>query len=327
MATTLVPPLNNGALGNNPVDSSSVKQAQQRLGAYLDATPLHYSERFQCWLKLENLQRTGSYKVRGALNALLAAEERGDMRPIIAASAGNYAQGLAWAGRERQRQIFTVMPENAPQTKVRGVAALGGTVVMHGENYDAAKAHALKLAQDNNYIALSAFDDPDVIAGQGTVGLELTQLEADTVFVPVGGGGLASGIALALQHTSTKVVGVQVEGVDGMARVLRGQKPPAQPALTLADGTRVKEPGKLTRRILGDLLDDLIVVREDDVRATVVRLALEENIIAEGAGVLALTASQKVQGGCKCAVISGGNIDSDVLGRLLSEWQGLAKVA
>ena len=310
------------------VTAADVLAAQARLRRYLPPTPLHYAERFGCWLKLENLQRTGSYKVRGALNALLAARERGDMRPVIAASAGNHAQGLAWAAYRLGIAAITVMPRAAPQTKVAGVAHWGATVRLHGDSYDEAKAFAAELAAQHDYRVLSAFDDPDVIAGQGTVGLELAALGPDVVLVPIGGGGLASGVALALKSARlsgtqasrrVRVIGAQVEGVDSMRRALQGDTEPREPAATLADGVRVKEPGHLTRQLLGHLLDDIVVVREAELRETLVRLALEEHVIAEGAGALALAAGRRVASKRKCAVVSGGNLDACVLAQLLSD--------
>lgn len=311
------------------VSAADVLAAQARLRRYLDPTPTHYAERFGCWLKLENLQRTGSYKVRGALNALLAARERGDRRQVITASAGNHAQGMAWAAYRLGIHAITVMPKSAPATKVAGVAHWGATVRLHGDSYDEAKAFAAELAAQNDYRLLSAFDDADVIAGQGTVGLELAALAPDVVLVPIGGGGLASGVALALKmcasgsHGSRKqrvrIVGAQVEGVDAMARALRGDHVLRDPAPTLADGVRVKQAGELTRRVLETLLDDIVIVREAELRETLVRLALEEHVIAEGAGALALAAGRRVVGKRKCAVVSGGNLDAGVLARLLSD--------
>lgn len=307
------------ALAAASVTASAVLAAQARLRPYLAATPLHYAERFGCWLKLENLQRTGSYKVRGAMNALLAMRERGDQRPVIAASAGNHAQGLAWAGYRLRVPVIAVMPLNAPQTKIAGVAHWSATVRLHGETYDEAKAFAAELAEQNDYRLLSAFDDPDVIAGQGTVGLEMAALAPDVVLVPIGGGGLAAGVALALKSQGVRIVGAQVEGVDSMARALRGDFELRESAATLADGVRVKEPGLLTRQLLAELLDDIVIVREAELRETLVRLALEEHVIAEGAGALALAAGRRVAGRRKCAVVSGGNIDASVLAQLLSD--------
>ncbi len=301
------------------VSVADVLAAKARLRRYLPDTPLHYAERFGVWLKLENLQRTGSYKVRGALNALLAGIERGDERPVICASAGNHAQGLAWAAWRLGVTAIAVMPTAAPATKVAGVKHWGGTVRLHGNSYDEAYAFALNLAQENGWRFLSAFDDPDVIAGQGTVGLELAPPAPDVVIVPIGGGGLASGVALALKSQGVRVVGAQVEGVDSMVRAIAGDTRAIDPVPTLADGVKVKIPGFITRRLCASLLDDVVIVREAELRETLVRLALEEHLIAEGAGALALAAGRRVAGKRKCAVVSGGNIDASVLAGLLSD--------
>ena len=307
--------------GADPVEVgvADVLAAQSRLRRYLPVTPMHHAERFGVMLKLENLQRTGSYKVRGALNAMLAARERGDQRPVICASAGNHAQGVAWAAYRLGVQAITVMPHGAPATKIAGVAHWGATVRQHGDSYDEAYAFARQLAEQNDYRFLSAFDDPDVIAGQGTIGIEIAPHTPDVVIVPIGGGGLASGVALALKSQGVRVVGAQVEGVDSMARAIKGDTAAIDPARTLADGVRVKVPGLLTRRLCARLLDDVVIVREAELRETLVRLALEENLIAEGAGALALAAGRRVAGKRKCAVVSGGNIDAAMLATLLSE--------
>ncbi|HEY0333649.1 MAG TPA: threonine dehydratase [Stenotrophomonas sp.] len=301
------------------VSVADVLAAQARLRRYLITTPLHYAERFGVWLKLENLQRTGSYKVRGALNAMLAGLERGDDRPVICASAGNHAQGVAWSAYRLGLPAITVMPHGAPATKIAGVAHWGATVRLHGNSYDEAYAFARELADTHGYRFLSAFDDPDVIAGQGTVGIEIAAHAPDVVIVPIGGGGLASGVALALKSQGVRVIGAQVEGVDAMARAVRGDVRGIDPVPTLADGVKVKIPGFITRRLCASLLDDIVIVREAELRETLVRLALEEHIIAEGAGALALAAGRRVAGRRKCAVVSGGNIDAAVLSNLLSE--------
>lgn len=306
-------------VGEVTVSVADVLAAQARLRRYLPPTPLHYAERFGVWLKLENLQRTGSYKVRGALNALIAALERGDDRPVICASAGNHAQGVAWAAYRLGVQAITVMPLGAPATKIAGVNHWGATVRQHGNSYDEAYTFARELATHNGYRFLSAFDDPDVIAGQGTLGIELAPHAPDVVIVPIGGGGLASGVALALKSQGVRIVGAQVEGVDSMARAITGDVREIDPVATLADGVKVKIPGFITRRLCASLLDDIVIVREAELRETLVRLALEEHVIAEGAGALALAAGRRVAGKRKCAVVSGGNIDASVLAALLSE--------
>jgi len=305
--------------GDVTVSVADVLAAQARLRRFLPPTPLHYAERFGTWLKLENLQRTGSYKVRGALNAMLAALERGDERPVICASAGNHAQGVAWAAYRLGVQAITVMPHGAPATKIAGVQHWGATVRQHGNSYDEAYAFARELAGQNGYRFLSAFDDPDVIAGQGTLGIEIAPHAPDVVIVPIGGGGLASGVALALKSQGVRIIGAQVEGVDSMARAIKGDVREIAPVATLADGVKVKIPGFITRRLCASLLDDVVIVREAELRETLVRLALEEHVIAEGAGALALAAGRRVAGKRKCAVVSGGNIDAAVLATLLSE--------
>ena len=254
-----------------------------------------------------------------ALNAMLAALERGDERPVICASAGNHAQGVAWAAYRLGVQAITVMPHGAPDNKIAGVQHWGATVRQHGNSYDEAYAFARELAAHNGYRFLSAFDDPDVIAGQGTLGIEIAPHAPDVVIVPIGGGGLASGVALALKSQGVRIIGAQVEGVDSMARAIRGDVREIAPVATLADGVKVKIPGFITRRLCTSLLDDVVIVREAELRETLVRLALEENIIAEGAGALALAAGRRVSGKRKCAVVSGGNIDAAVLAALLSE--------
>ncbi len=301
------------------VSVADVLAAQSRLRRFLPVTPLHQAERFGVMLKLENLQRTGSYKVRGALNAMLAARERGDERPVICASAGNHAQGVAWAAYRLGMPAITVMPHGAPQTKIAGVTHWGATVRQHGNSYDEAFAFARQLAEQNDYRFLSAFDDPDVIAGQGTIRIEIAPYGPDVVIVPIGGGGLASGVALALKSQGVRVVGAQVEGVDSMARAIHGDVREIDPVSSLADGVRVKVPGFLTRRLCARLLDDVVIVREAELRETLVRLALEEHLIAEGAGALALAAGKRVAARRKCAVVSGGNLDAGVLATLLRD--------
>ena len=303
-----------------------VVRAAARIITVLPATPVHRAERLGARLKLENLQRTGSYKVRGALNAMLCGVERGDKRPVLAASAGNHAQGVAWAARRVGLRAICVMPESAPQTKVRGVARLGAEVVLHGRCYDEAQRHANELASRRGYRLIHPFDDPEVIAGQGSVGIELIAHKPDVVVVPIGGGGLAAGVALALKRHGVRVVGVQLAGVDAMARALNGDASPIEPAATMADGVRVRQAGSLTLPLLRHLLDDLVIVTEHEMRAALVRLATEQRIVAEGAGALAVAALPRVAGRRKFAVVSGGNIDASTLALLLADTPPVRRV-
>ena len=303
---------------NNDIPLSEIYAAQERIRPFLEPTPLHYSQRMGLYLKLENLQHTGSYKVRGALNATMKAKEVGDDRTIICASAGNHAQGLAWAAHTLGLKAIAVMPHGTPKTKVNGVLRWGADIRHHGATYDDAYAFAQEHASTMGYRFLSAFDDPDIIAGQGTVGLELAAHSLDAVLVPIGGGGLASGIGLALHHQGVRIIGVQVQGIDAMARLKQGDERIINPVTTIADGVKVREPGRITRRVCCRLLEKVLLVSETEIHQTVVELALNEKLITEGAGAVAVAARNGVAAKRVCAIVSGGNIDASVLAGLLT---------
>jgi threonine dehydratase len=292
-----------------------IEAAAARIGSALPPTPVVASPSRGAWLKLENLQVTGAYKVRGAFNAVAAQVERGDRRPLFAASAGNHGLGVAWAARHFDLPATIVVPACAPRAKVRGCERLGAEVRREGADFHACAALAEALAAARGGRFLHAFDDPEVIAGQATVALELLALAPDVVLIPIGGGGLLAGMGSVLRRAGVRVVGVQVAGVDAFRRVLAGQHPRAA-AATLADGLRVTAPGLLTRRIGAAALDQILVVDEAALAATIVSLALEDKIVAEGAGAASVTALGAVTGHRKVAVVSGGNIDGEVLSRL-----------
>jgi len=296
-----------------------VADAAMRLEGLVRKTPLVPATGFPGWLKLESMQHTGAYKVRGALNALLSQVARGDRRPVVAASAGNHAAGVAYAARLVGLQAITVVPRTAPLTKIQRTESLGARVIRHGADFEAAYAEARRLSRLQGWRFLHAFDDPDIIAGQGTIAHELLAHEPDVVLVPVGGGGLASGIGLALAARGVRVVGVQVAGVDAMARTLRGTLGGFVPAETMADGVRVSAPGELTARICSRVLDEIVTVSEEAVRDAMLRLAIEDRVVAEGAGALAAAALPLVEGRRKIAVVSGGNVDLEALLALRSE--------
>jgi threonine dehydratase len=274
------------------VDVEDVLMARERIARVLPPTPAVYSEHRGAHLKLENLQLTGSYKVRGATNAIAIQIERGDRRPIVAASAGNHAKGVAWAARHFGLEARVVVPKSAPRTKVQGAQELGAEVIPHGETFE----EALEYAKTLPGRFLHAFNDPDVVAGQGTVALELIDLEPDVVLIPIGGGGLAAGMGLVLKWRGVRAVGVKVAGPN-----------------TLADGVRVCRMGELTRRICDRVLDDVVTVSEDDVRRTMLHLVARDRIVAEGAGAVAPAALGRVRGERKLGVVSGGNVDSELL--------------
>ena len=308
------------------MDIEDVRAAAARIAGAVVETPTTFSATLseitgaEVWLKFENLQFTSSFKERGALNFLLA------RRPerVVAASAGNHAQGVAHHAARLGIPATIVMPADTPFTKVTRTELHGATVVVTGDDFHAALAYARQLAHETDATLVPAFDDPLVIAGQGTVALEMLAAapELDTIVVPVGGGGLISGIATAAKATrpGIGIVGVQAEGYASMLFALgRAPAPPGGP--TIAEGIAVKEPGVLTREIVADLVDDLLVVSEQHIEAAVA-LAIEiEKSVVEGAGAAGLAAvvehRDRFQGRTVGVVLSGGNIDLRVLSSVM----------
>ena len=288
---------------------ADIDAARQRLAGVARETPLHPSETFSrltgrtVLLKAENLQRTGSFKIRGAYNTIstLGAEER--KAGVVAASAGNHGQAVAWAAREAGAPATIFMPEDAPMAKVEATSSYGGAVELVGESFEAAVAAAQEHVERTGATLVHAFEDPRVIAGQGTIGLELAEQapEAETVLIPVGGGGLAAGISLAL---SARRPGQRIVGVV------------CQPGLTIADGISVKHRGELASSILEQTLDDTVEVSDEEISDALV-LALErKKLVLEGAGaagLAALLAGRAGGSGPVAVVLSGGNIDATTL--------------
>jgi threonine dehydratase len=276
------------------------------------------------WLKFENLQFTGSFKERGARNFLahLAPDQRA--RGVVAASAGNHAQGVAYHAAQLHIPATIVMPADTPFSKVANTAHHGAQVVLEGDDYPAAFAAARRLVRDNRATLVPAFDDPLIIAGQGTVGLEILEQipDVDVLVVPIGGGGLVSGIAVAVKDArpETEVVGVQHEAYAGMLHALgRADAPPCGP--TIAEGIAVPAPGVLTREIVRALVDDIVIVSEQRIEEAVA-LGIEiEKTVLEGAGAAPLAAvlqhDNRFRGRRVVAVLSGGNIDARVLTSVL----------
>lgn len=302
-----------------PLEPADVRRAAARLAEHLRETPTRFSSSWGAWLKLENLQETGAYKVRGALNALTAQLERGDRRPVIAASAGNHGAGVAWAAARVGLRATLVVPYDAPRCKIERILDYGATVVERGEHFEESLQWATDRAEETGSRLLHAFDDPEVIAGQGTVALELLRIRPDTVLVPIGGGGLASGVITALGGQETRVIGVQIEGVDAMRRVVQEGIGAIEPARTLADGLRVREAGRFTREICRRGLSGFVTVTEAEVRRAMGELARREGLRVEGAGAVAVAGLPYVRGSRVVAVVSGGNADPVVLERLLAE--------
>jgi threonine dehydratase len=291
-----------------------IEAARRRLQGVLAPTPLVACARRGAFLKLENLQVTGAYKVRGAYNALAAAVERGDRRPVFAASAGNHGLGVAWAARALGLTATVVIPAGAPACKVDGCRRLGAAVVQAGSGFESCVAVAVRAAAEHGGRFVHPFDDPEVIAGQATIALELLEARPDVVLVPVGGGGLAAGVGSVLRRRGVRVVGVQVVGADGLRRALAGE-PPCPPAATIADGARVAVPGRLSGRLCAVALEAVVLVDEDEVLAALTSLALDDKVVAEGAGALAVAALPLVEGARRIALVTGGNVDALVLAR------------
>ena len=274
--------------------------------------------------KFENLQMTGSFKERGALNRLLSLSEEERRAGVIAASAGNHAQGLAYHGQRLGIPVTIVMPVSTPVVKVVHTQQMGARVIQVGETYDEAQEHAWQLAREKGMTLVHPFDDPYVIAGQGTIGLELAESGAqfDSVLVPVGGGGLISGIAIVLKalRPDVAVIGVEAKLCASMQAALAGTPLPAG-GRTIADGIAVRKVGELTRAVVRDRVDVLLSVSDGEI-AHAVQLLLEiEKTLVEGAGAVGLAAllhhGEKAPGRRSVIVLSGGNMDITMLAKII----------
>lgn len=279
------------------------------------------------YLKTENLQVTGSFKVRGAYYKIsqLSAEERA--KGVIACSAGNHAQGVALAAKAFGVPATIVMPAGAPLSKVKATRELGANVVLHGSVYDDAYAEACRIQQETGATFIHPFDDPMVIAGQGTIGLEIMDdlPDVDTIVVPIGGGGLASGVAAAVKmlHPNVKVIGVQAAGAAGMkASIDAGHVVSLDAAKTIADGIAVKKPGELTFELCSRYLDEIVTVDDDEIAQAILFLMERGKMVAEGAGAAPVAAIMNRKfdvSGKVAAVISGGNIDVTMISRIIEK--------
>lgn len=278
------------------------------------------------FLKLENLQTTGSFKLRGAVNRLTLMKVRGEGDRVVAASAGNHGQGVAWAATYAGLKATIVMPQGASITKQSACRGYGADLVLAGNNLTEALEKAQELVAQG-YVFIHPFDDLEVVAGQGTLGLEILEdlPEVDTVVLPVGGGGLAAGTAMALKERSprVRVIGVQTEQVPSLAAARqRGEPVPVPSRPTLGDGIRVGQTGRLTFPYLQKYLDDLVLVGESNIAQAILVLLESKKILAEGAGAVSAAAFLKPLAGVDWGrrvvlVISGGNIDTPLLERVL----------
>ena len=287
-----------------------IEQARARLEGVARVTPVYGTETLsrligrEVWLKAENLQRTGSFKIRGAVNKISTLSDAEKAAGVVAASAGNHGQAVAWAAREEGVKATVFMPQDAPMAKVQPTKTYGAHAELVGATFEDALAAALDHAESTGATFIHPYEDERVIAGQATIGLELLEQvgHAETVVIPVGGGGLSAGIALALRALGPKlrIVGVQA-GVTGP---------------TIADGIDVKSVGELTGSILDDVLDDMVSVSDDQICEAIVLLLERSKLVVEGAGAVGVAAllSGKAGGdGPAVAILSGGNIDPTVL--------------
>jgi threonine dehydratase len=297
---------------------AQIEAARGRIGRLARVTPVYSSEALSrrsgrsVVLKAENLQRTGSFKIRGAVNRIAALTNEERAAGVVTASAGNHGQAVALAAREAGVEATVFMPEDAPMAKVDATRSYGADVVLGGEGFDEANDAAQERV-DAGATFIHAFEDESVIAGQGTLGLEIAEQvgELETVVVPIGGGGLASGISLALKELrpEVKIVGVQAENCAPFAG-------DGQPGHTIADGIAVKVPGELTSRILEDRLDRVVTVSDREIAQAIVLLLERVKLVVEGAGAASVAAllAGKVPGeGPALALLSGGNIDATLL--------------
>jgi threonine dehydratase len=289
---------------------TDIEAARERIGKHARVTPVYTSASLSLeigrdlLLKAENLQRTGSFKIRGAVNKLstLSPEERA--AGVVAASAGNHGQAVAWAARELGIHATIFMPQDAPMAKVEPTKGYGAEEVLVGIGFEDAMSAAIQRVEETGATFIHAFEDERVIAGQGTIGLELADQvpDVETVLIPVGGGGLAAGISIALRATRP---GMRLIGVE----VRRG-------GYTIADGIAVKQPGKLTMGILSETLDEIVEVTDEEISEAIALLLERSKLLVEGAGAVGVAAllTRKVGGtGSVCALLSGGNIDPTLL--------------
>src|SRR5690606_30025485 len=278
----------------------------------------------EVFLKFENLQHTGAYKERGALNKLLLLDPEMRARGVIAASAGNHAQAVAWHARRLGVPAVIVMPGTTPAVKVSQTEAHGAEVVLHGDMFDEAYAEALRLADARGLTFVHPFDDYEVMAGQGTVALELLAdaPDIDTLIVPIGGGGLISGIATAAKalKPGIEVIGAQAELYPSMYARIRGEDLPAA-GDTIAEGIAVKGPGEETAGIIRRLVDDIWLLSEREIESAIGLLATAEKTVAEGAGAAGLAAllgrPERFAGKTVGLIVTGGNIDTHLLANVL----------
>ena len=311
-----------------------VEEARRRIRDQIYLSPLSYSETIsrmsssKVFFKLDNLQMTGSFKERGALNRLLTLTQAEAERGVIAASAGNHGMAVAFHSRRLNVESTIVMPVHAPLIKVGRVRQYGAQTILHGEDYDGAFTEAQRLSQERGLTFLHAFNDPTIVAGQGTIGLEIYEQNPrlDAVIVPVGGGGLIAGIALVLKvlNPHIQIIGVQAEAIPSMKAALeRGAPISLGPATTIADGIAVRRVGETALEVVKKHVDEIVTVSEGEIANALLLLLEIEKTVAEGAAAAPLAAliNKKVNLTDKniALIVSGGNIDVNLISRIIEK--------
>ncbi len=281
----------------------------------------------ELYLKTENLQVTGSFKVRGAYYKMSQLTEEEKAKGVIACSAGNHAQGVALAAQKNGIKATICLPDGAPISKIEATKSYGAEICLVNGVYDDAYKKALELRDENGYTFIHPFNDPDVIAGQGTIALELYEQipDLDAVIVPIGGGGLISGVAFAIKqlNPNVKVYGVQAAGAPSMKQSISdGKIETLKKVKTIADGIAVKEPGDLTYEICSKYVDEIVTVTDDEISAAILALMEQHKLVAEGAGAVPVAAAMfdkiDLKGKKAVCVVSGGNIDVTILSRVIA---------
>ncbi|MHA1966266.1 MAG: threonine ammonia-lyase [Candidatus Hodarchaeales archaeon] len=317
---------------------NSIVEAKQILNKKVKRTPLNHSTTFskmtscEVYLKHENLQKAGSFKVRGAYNKIAHLDKSMREKGVVAVSTGNHAQGVALAASLFGISATIVMPKGVPIPKIEATKGYGGTVILYGESFEEAYTKALEIAEKDGLTLIHAFDDQYVAAGQGTIGLEILEdlPEVDLVICPIGGGGLISGIATAIkaQKPSCRIIGVQTEEMSAAYQsIKKGTLITTGKGNTIANGIAIKSPSKFTFSTMKSVLDDVVIVKEREIAEAILLLLERCKTIAEGAGAVSLAAllnrdiakkEEKI-----VLIVSGGNIDSTILGKIIT--QGLIK--
>lgn len=308
-----------------------IKLIRENIKNQIIKTPLIYSKKFselsknEVYIKCENLQITGAYKLRGALNKISNLSDKDKLKGVICSSAGNHAQGVAYASSLYNIKSTIVMPKTTPLLKVNSTKEFGGNVVLEGNVYDDAYNAAKKLEKLYDYKFIHPFDDIDVILGQGTIAIELIEelKDFDIVICPIGGGGLISGLSLALKeyNPNIKIIGVEAEEANSMQQsILKKERICLEKVSTIADGIAVKLPGEITFKIINELVDEIITVSDKEIVEDFVLLSEKHKLIAEPAGVVSLSALRKLkdtEGKKIISIISGGNIDMVTMSALV----------